>query len=70
MIKTYNKMHRTDKYSQHSLIIWQVWLDGWVFVYKLSGCGFESRCIHLNFGKPLYLYYQSAYDQKPLGQFS
>ena len=26
-----------------------VWLNGWVFVYKFSGCGFESRCCHLNF---------------------
>ena len=22
-----------------------VWLDGWVFVYKLSGCGFKSGCM-------------------------
>ena len=21
-----------------------VWPNGWVFVYELSGCGFESRC--------------------------
>ena len=28
---------------------WPVWLNGWVFVYELSGCGFESRCCHLNF---------------------
>ena len=28
---------------------WPVWLNGWVFVYKLSSCGFESRCCHLNF---------------------
>ena len=28
MIKTYNQMHRTDKYSQHSSIIWPVWLNG------------------------------------------
>ena len=42
-------MHRTDKYPQHSLIISPVWLNGLVFVYKLSGCGFESRCSHLNF---------------------
>ena len=27
---------------------WLVWLNGWVFVYKLSGCGFESCCCHLN----------------------
>ena len=25
-----------------------VWLNGWVFVYDLSGCGFESSCSHLN----------------------
>ena len=42
-------MHHMDKYSQHSSIIWPVWLDGWVFIYKLSGCGFESSCSHLNF---------------------
>ena len=30
-------------------VIWPVWLNGWVFVYELSGCGFESSCSHLNF---------------------
>ena len=24
-----------------------VWLNGWVFVYQLSGCGLESRCFYL-----------------------
>ena len=24
-----------------------VWLNGWVFAYKLSRCGFEYRCSHL-----------------------
>ena len=47
MTRTYSQMHRTDKYSQHSPIIWPVWLNGWVFVYELSGCGFESRCCHI-----------------------
>ena len=42
-------MYRTEKYSQHSSIIWPVWLNGWVFVYELSGCGLESSCRHLNF---------------------
>ena len=23
-----------------------VWLNGWVFVYELSDCGFESHCSH------------------------
>ena len=27
----------------------QVWLNGWVFVYEPSGCGFESSFRHLNF---------------------
>ena len=26
-----------------------VWLNGWVFFYELSGCGFKSSCSHLNF---------------------
>ena len=25
---TYSQMHRTDKYSQHSTIVWPVWLNG------------------------------------------
>ena len=45
---SYSQMHRTDKYSQHSSINWPVWLNGWVFVYELSACVFESRCCHLN----------------------
>ena len=49
MIRTYSQIHRTYKYSQHSSIIWPVWFNGWVFVYELSGCGFESCCCHLNF---------------------
>ena len=39
-------MHRTDKNSQHSSIIWPVWLNGRVFIYELSGCGFEPHCCH------------------------
>ena len=42
-------MTRTDKYSQHSSVIWSVWLNGGVFVYELSSCGFEPSCSHLNF---------------------
>ena len=40
---------RTGKYSQHSSIIWPVWLNGWMFAYELSGYEFESSCSHLNF---------------------
>ena len=42
-------MHHTNKYSQHSSVIWPVWLNGWVFVYELSCCGFEPSCSQLNF---------------------
>ena len=28
MIRTYSQMHRTDKYSEHSSIIWPVWPNG------------------------------------------
>ena len=48
MIITYSQMHCTGKYSQHR-IIWPVWPNGWVFVYELSDCEFESRCCHLSF---------------------
>ena len=36
---------------KHSTIYpnWPMWLNGWVFVYEISGSGFESRCSHLNF---------------------
>ena len=47
MTRNYIQMHRTDKYSQHSSIIWPVWLNGWVFVYEPSG--FECSCSHFNF---------------------
>ena len=49
MIIIYSQMHRKDKYSQQSSIIWPVWQNILVFVYELSGCGFETRCCHLNF---------------------
>ena len=47
MIRTYSQMHLPDKYSQHSSI-WSVWLNGWVFAYELSDCGFESCCCYRN----------------------
>ena len=28
MTRTYSQMHRTDKYSEHSSIIWSVWPNG------------------------------------------
>ena len=52
---TYSQMHRTDKYSQRSSIIWPVWLNGWVFVYELSSYGFES--IYSPWREPLKSFY-------------
>ena len=48
MTRTYSQIQHTDKYSQLRAIFWTVWLNGWVFVYELSGCGFESSCSHLS----------------------
>ena len=31
------------------IVEWPIWLNGWVFVYELSGCAFESSCSHLKF---------------------
>ena len=54
MIITYSQMHRTDNYSQHISVVWPVWLNGWVFVYQLTGCGFESHWYHLNLNKEFF----------------
>ena len=45
-IQPCSQMHRKYKYSQHSSIIWPVWLDWLKVRLRLSGCGFESRCSH------------------------
>ena len=43
----------TQFVNEHSTIqlnwpIWlTIWLNSWVFVYELNGCGFESSCSHL-----------------------
>ena len=42
--RTYNHLVCKQTLNQ-----WPVWLNGWVSVYEVSGCGFESRCSHLNF---------------------
>ena len=37
-----------------------VWLNGWVSVYVLSGCGFESRCSHLSFLRTFRAFFKRA----------
>ena len=49
MVIAYSQMHHRNNYLQHSLFIWLVWLNGWVFVYELIGCGIEPSCHHLYF---------------------
>ena len=49
MTRRYSQMHPTDKYLEHSSIIWPVWPNGWVFVEELSGSGFESSCSYFTF---------------------
>ena len=49
MAETYSQLHSTDALSDNGLIIWPVLPNGWVFVYELNGCGFESSCSDLNF---------------------
>ena len=57
MIRTQSQMHHTNKCWQHSSVIWPIWLNGWVFVYELSGCGSGSNCSHLN------LRYRTCFEQ-------
>ena len=40
-------MRRTDNTHNAAQSFSSVWLNGWVLIYKLSGCGFESSCSHL-----------------------
>ena len=41
----------TDTFQNECLFEWVL---VWMLVYKLSGCGFESRCCHLTFPKNIY----------------
>ena len=34
-------IHYTHKCSQYRSISWPVWLNDWVFVYELIGCGLK-----------------------------
>ena len=41
-------MHHThDTAQSFKKIYWPVWLNGWAFVYELSGCRLESRFYHI-----------------------
>ena len=49
MIRTYSQIHHTYKYSEHSSIIWSLWPNDLVFVYKIIDYGFQSTCSPFNF---------------------
>ena len=47
VIRTHN--HLVRKWTLNYLAkLAKLWLSGWVFVYELSGCGFESRFCHFH----------------------
>ena len=50
-------MHRTDKYSQRSSIIWLVWLNGWVFIYEVVVGSSPFQWLHFKSHKFLYSAY-------------
>ena len=56
MAATGRKPRTTYFVNEHLAIYpnWPVWLNGSVFVYELSGCGFKSSCSHLSFRFPAY----------------
>ena len=45
----HSQLEPKDNYSQHSPVVWPVWLNGQVSVQELSGCGFESCCSYYFF---------------------
>ena len=45
---TVSYYHVTYTFQSESTLYKPVWLSGWVFIYKLSGCGFESCCFHFD----------------------
>ena len=49
IIIKHSQMHRTGTYSQHSRLIWPVYLNGWVIVLELSGVVFKYHCSDINF---------------------
>ena len=42
----------------HNHLVRKRTINGWVFVYELSGCGFEFRCSNLNFS------YHTCFEQR------
>ena len=47
--RTHNPLLRKTILNHLAKPFRSVWLNGWLLLYELRGCGFESRCSHLNF---------------------
>ena len=48
MMITCSQTHSTEKNSKQSSIIWPFLLNGWVLIYKIRYCAFESCYSQLN----------------------
>ena len=53
MTKIYSPVHCTDKYSEHSSVIWSVWRNGWLLIYKLVVQGLSLGAISYILDFPL-----------------
>ena len=53
LVQVQEDMNQKNSEYRHFLCwlqrVWPVWVNGWVFIYELCGCGFESHCSHLKF---------------------
>ena len=71
----YSCLNIKELFTRNRRDIWSLsnnngtgWLNGWVFVYELSGFGFESRCCHLHFFLVLLLYLSTKINKQLAGR--
>ena len=71
----YSCLNVKELFTRNRRDIWSLnnnngtgWLNGWVFVYELSGFGFESRCCHLHFFLVLLLYLSTKINKQLAGR--
>ena len=71
----YSCLNVKELFTRNRRDIWSLsnnngtgWLNGWVFVYELSGFGFESRCCHLRFFLVLLLYLSTKINKQLAGR--
>ena len=71
----YSCLNVKELFTRNRRDIWSLsnnngtgWLNGWVFVYELSGFGFESCCCHLHFFLVLLLYLSTKINKQLAGR--